>query len=79
MEYQHHKGLMVQSLSQFLHFSLNYQCAEDVIAEQAKGKDDDDPFANLSKKEKKKKKKMVICQTKPTMRMTVEKKERNDL
>ncbi|XP_062301792.1 ATP-binding cassette sub-family F member 1 isoform X1 [Osmerus eperlanus] len=34
-------------------------CAEDVIAEQAKGKDDDDPFANLSKKEKKKKKKMM--------------------
>ena len=37
------------------------KCAEDVIAEQAK-KDEDDPFANLSKKEKKKKKKMVrVC------------------
>uniref|UniRef100_A0A8C5CNZ4 ATP-binding cassette, sub-family F (GCN20), member 1 n=1 Tax=Gadus morhua TaxID=8049 RepID=A0A8C5CNZ4_GADMO len=34
------------------------KCAEDVIAEQAK-KDEDDPFANLSKKEKKKKKKMM--------------------
>lgn len=37
----------------------NRQSAEDVIAEQAKQKEDD-PFANLSKKEKKKKKKMVI-------------------
>ena len=42
-------------------FFFHLKCAEDVIAEQAK-KDEDDPFANLSKKEKKKKKKMVrVC------------------